>query len=403
MENFVARQPIFDIHQKVYAYELLFRSGLENYFGAVDGDQATSQVIVNSFLLFGIEELTSGAKAFINFTKSTLVKEYALILPREYLVIEVLENVEPDEEILGVCRKLKEGGFLLALDDFVYAPKYQPLLDLADIVKVDFLISDQDERTRLAATLIPRGIKLLAEKVETVDEFQEAVRLGYSFFQGYFFSKPVIVSRKDIPGYKLNLLRLLKEANQPDIDFDILTDMIQSELTISFKLLKLVNSSAYSPRSKITTIKHALTYMGENDFRKWASLLTLTGIADDKPAELVVSSLVRAKFAEALAELSNQAHRASDFFLMGLFSQLDAIVGRPLKEILAEIPLADDVAEAILGQGGLKNFFKLVVAFEKGQWSALPGLAAALGLDEARIPQAYYQALQWPQQLLAVF
>jgi len=403
MENFVARQPIFDLHQKVYAYELLFRSGLDNYFGAVDGDQATSRVIVNSFLLFGIEELTSGAKAFINFTKSILVKEYALVLPREYVVIEILENVEPDEEILGVCRKLKAGGFLLALDDFVYAPKYQPLLELADIVKVDFLVADQKARKRLAASLIPRGIKLLAEKVETIEDFQQAVSLGYSFFQGYFFSKPVIVSRKDIPGYKLNLLRVLKEANQPEIDFDNLSGMIQSELALSFKLLKLVNSVAYSPRSKITTIKRALAYLGENGVRKWASLLTLAGLADDKPAELVVSSLVRAKFAEALAELSNQAQRASDFFLMGLFSQLDAIVGRPLKEILAEIPLADDVAQALLGQGRLNNFFKLIVAFEKGQWSALPGLAAALGLEEDQLPQAYHQAVQWPQQILSVF
>jgi len=198
--KFIARQPILDKRQRVYAYELLFRSSLQNYFDHSDGDQATSQVIANSFLLFGIDSITGGGKAFINFTRNLLVQDSALSLPRESTVVEILETVEPEEEVLAACRRLKKRGFLLALDDFVYHARFQPLVDLADIIKVDFMVSGPEERREMAEAFIPQGKKMLAEKVETRQEHRQALDMGYSLFQGYFFSEPILVSRKDITG-----------------------------------------------------------------------------------------------------------------------------------------------------------------------------------------------------------
>ena len=401
MSKYLARQPIFDHEQKVYAYELLFRSSLDNYFGQTDGDEATTMVIADSFLLFGIESLTGGAKAFINFTKSTLIKEYALILPKDFIVIEVLENVEPDREVLAACKKLKKDGYKLALDDFIYAPKFKPLLELADIVKVDFIQSDEEERARLARDLIPRGIKMLAEKVETIEEFEQAQKMGYTYFQGYFFCKPVIVARKDIPGHKLNLLRIIQGANEPVIDFDRLADHIQGELALSYKLLKLVNSASYSPRTPITSIKNALAYLGENAIRKWTSLLALTVVGGDKPEELIVNSLVRAKFCETMAEILSRSKRASDFFLLGLFSQLDAIVGRPLGELIVDLPLPGDVTQGILGKGPLSMVLRLCIAFQKGYWEAVSKISAHLKIKENDLPRVYLEAIKWQEEVMA--
>lgn len=401
MEQFIARQPIFDRNKKVFAYELLFRSGLDNYFSHVDGDQASSKVIANSLLLFGVEEMTGDAKAFINFTRSLLVKDYAISLPSQWVVVEVLENVEPDEEVVASCAKLKNNGFILALDDFVYDPVFEKLLDLADIVKVDFMVSDLEERKKLAETLLPRGIKLLAEKVETQQEFEEAMEMGYSYFQGYFFCKPVILSRNDIPVFKLNYMRILKLANEPDFDFDLLADTIGAEVSISYKLLKYVNSAAFGLRREVTTIKHALTMLGQKEIKKWVSLLTLSGMATDKPLELVVTSLIRAKFCELIAQSAGMADMSSDLFLMGLFSLLDAIVGRPLEEIIKEIPLHEDVIDALLGkENRLGHILSISIAFEKGAWQDLASMAKKAGVDEKKLPEDYVQAIQWPQQLL---
>jgi c-di-GMP-related signal transduction protein len=402
MQRFVARQPIFDLKMNVYAYELLFRSSLDNFFDRnMDSDSATSHVIADSFLLFGIESLAEGHKTFINFTRNVLVNNYAALLPKSCVVIEILENIEPDDEVMTACQTLKDKGYTIALDDFVSEPKYAPLLDLADIVKVDFMISPLEERQRLAETLIPRGIKMLAEKVETREECEQARDMGYSYFQGYFFSKPVIIAQGDIPSDKTNMLRLLKEVNEPDIDFGRLADMIRAEVSLSYKVLRLVNSAAFGLRSKINDLHRALGFIGESGIRKWISLLAMTNMAGDKPSELVVISLVRARFFELLALKSRLKNRSSDFFIMGLFSQLEALVGRPLEELLSDIPLPTDVMEALLGKGRLNMVLRLADALEQGDWNRLSKLAAGLGIDEEPLAANYLEALQWPRRIMA--
>ena len=400
MEHFIARQPIFDTKGRVYAYELLFRSGLHNYFDCDDQDHAAASVIANSNLLFNLSEMTGSTKAFINCTRRVLLEDLMTTLPRQQAVVEVLEDIEPDEDLIAACQRLKQQGYTLALDDFVYHKNFEPLLALADIIKVDFLLSDVDEQKRLAQMMIPRGIKMLAEKVETHEVYEQAKEMGYQLFQGYFFAKPVIISRKDIPTNKVQFLRILKDVHAQDVDFKKLALTIQSEVSLSYKLLKLINSAAFALRHKVTSILQALSLLGLREIRSWVSLLSISSMADDKPAELVVSSLIRARMCEQLAQPCKMGDRQSDMFLMGLFSLLDVIMSRPIDEILEEITVEQDIVEALTGtQSELNQVLSLVVATEKGEWAQVSNLAAALQLEEKAISQAYIDAVKWAQDI----
>jgi EAL and modified HD-GYP domain-containing signal transduction protein len=401
MERFVARQPIFDARGRVFAYELLFRSSLNNYFTAVDGNRATSEVIVDSFLVVGLDQMTGGKKAFINFTRETLIRDFALLLPREAVVVEILETVEPDAQVLDACRKLKKKGYTLALDDFVYDPRFEPLVELADVIKVDFLQSSAEERRRMTEAFIPKGIRMLAEKVETREDHRQAKDLGYSLFQGYFFSRPEVVAQKDVPANKINMLRILQEVHRAEMDFVRLAAEIQNEVSLSYKLLRLVNSAAFGLRGKVDTIQRALGFLGENGVRQWTSLLAMAGMAGDKPEELVVASLVRAKFCETLAPDLGLAERSVDLFLMGLFSHLEAMLGLPLATALADIPLSADIREALITRKGrLAGLLRIVNAYEHADWAALHALATRIHLPENTLAEAYLEAIQWPSKVL---
>lgn len=399
MEQFIARQPIFDGNMSVFGYELLFRDGVENCFSGIDEDQATSQVIAGSALLFGMESLLGTGKGFINFTRKALLLDYASVLPKKQIVVEILENVEPDAEVMEACRRLKKKGYILALDDFVYDANFDDLLKMADIVKVDFFVSDVDERRRMAEAFIPRGIKMLAEKVETQEEFKQALEMGYSYFQGYFFSKPVIVSKKDVPGFKINQLRMLQMINQEDMDFQGLSELIQNEMSMSYKLLKVVNSAAFGLQNKVTSIKQGLNMLGEKGIRKWASILLMSGLGEDKPQELVLSSLVRAKFCELLTCVPGWRNRGPALFLVGLFSRLDVILGRPLPELLSELPLNKEISDGILGKGELCVTINLIEALERGQWPEINRLSKTLEIEESVLQDIYLKAVQWASLL----
>jgi len=401
-QRFVARQPILDLEHNIYGYELLFRSGLQNYFDFPDQDEAANRLIANSFLLFGVEELTGGAKAFVNFTHETLTKDFGTVLPPQFTVIEILETVAAAPETRQACERLKKLGFTLALDDFVYRPELEPLLNLADIIKVDVLATTAAQQLEMAQKLLPRGKILLAEKVETQEVFERTKAMGYTLFQGYFFCRPVILTRKDIPTFKMHYLRLLQQVHDPEMDFQNLARTIRNEISISYKLLKYINSAAFALRHKVGSIEQALALLGEKDIKTWVSLLTLTGMAEDKPSELVVCSLIRARACELLAPLMHLEDRRSELFLMGLFSLLDAILDRPLEEVLAEIPMAQDVRTALLGVSGkLREYLDLVVALERGDWKNLMRICTDLKLAEASIPSLYIGAMRWADSLFA--
>ncbi len=393
---YVARQPILDRAKRTYAYELLFRSGASDGYDASDGDRASLRVLDASFLSSGIHEITGGKRAFVNFTRETLVSGYATILPRDVVVIEVLESVVPDEDVLKACRHLKAAGHTLALDDFEAGSDAERLVAFADIVKVDFVHTTAAERASLARRFLAQGLVLVAEKVETEGAFTEGVELGYHYFQGYFFERPVLVAATSLPASKLTLLRLLQRVNQPAPDFREVETLIKQEVGLTYKLLTYLNSAAMGRRQRIESIGHALILLGEDGVRKWVSVVALAGLGIDRPFELVVASVTRARFCETGAgAIGGLGARPQDAFLLGLFSLLDALLGRPMPEILTTVPLTDDVRAALCGEdNALRRLLELAIAYERGDWAKAAGLARGWPVPETTFVQLHRRAVE---------
>lgn len=399
-QKFLARQPIFDRHGGALGYEILLRSSLNNYFQAQPGND-TSALIVDNYLLFGLEALTGGRKAFLNFTRDALVQDYAALLPNKHVVVELLENIEPDEEVLAACQRLKKAGYTIALDDFIFTENVASLTRYADIIKVDFLTTSHEEQNALARRFAPMGIKMLAEKVETREDVDRGIQLGYVYFQGYFFCKPQMMTKRDIPGLKLNYLRILKAINRSVIDLGEVEAILRQEPSLLYKLLRYMNSASFGLRSRVTSIRHALALLGENSLRKWTSVAAMVDLADDKPAELITTALVRARFCEQLARPMGLPRRETDLFLLGLMSVMDAVLDRRMDDVLSEIQLPDEVKAALLGETNkIRPALESAVAQEIGDWDSIRTCIDQMDFDAAQFPEAYLQAVQWVSKLL---
>jgi EAL and modified HD-GYP domain-containing signal transduction protein len=396
MKVFVARQPIFDTRQRVVAYELLFRSGPDNFFPNIDGDLASSRVINDSLMTFGLASLVGTRKVYINVTRRILCEELYAVLPVRRTVVELLENIEPDAQTIGACRDLKRAGYELALDDYVDRPEMDPLVALADVIKIDFLATSRESRRALRDRLNRRRPALLAEKVETAAVFREARDQGYSYFQGYFFQRPEMVSRQEIPTFKLTYLDFLRELQQPELNYDNLERVIRRDVSLSMRLLRYLNSAAFYWRSKVTSLKSALVLLGERPFRKWASLLAIVGIMGDGPAELATTCLSRAYFCESLCRATGRSALQLDAFLVGMLSAIDALVGRPMKEILQEIAVSREIEDALTQAATpLGKMRALVLSYEAALWDDVSDIARAISMPEADLPDLYRESLEW--------
>lgn len=401
MDVYLARQPIFTRSRKLYGYELLYRSSQVNSYTCSDGDKASSDVMISSFHLIGIENITGGKKAFINFTDQLIKEEIATLFPSKDLVIEILETVQPCDDIMTSCSNLKKKGYMLALDDFVFSEEYLPLIAMADIIKVDFLTTPPHLREAVVKSLKNRNIKFLAEKIETIEDFEMAKQLGYTLFQGYFFSKPVILSVHDVSPSKLNYLLLIQKANDSEFDFELIADIISRDISLTYKLLRLVNSAAFGFRFRIKSVRQALMILGMEEIRKWVSLIAIRGIGKDHPDEIITTSLVRARFLERLSvAYNNNTNNHDECFLTGLFSTLDVLMNRPMIEILKEIAITDDIVEALIHNGGqMGHAFSLILAYEKADWDRVTQLCGELGFDCGKVTDIYLEALGWSRQL----
>ena len=401
MDLFIARQPIFTVKQAVYAYELLFRSGPANVFPDVDHNHASARVIADSLFNLGLQTLTGGKLAFINMTRDLLLGDYAVLLPRDETVIEVLETVTPDAKVVEACRRLKAAGYRIALDDFVGKAEMAPLVALADIIKVDFLATRKAERRAFVKRYAPRGVCLLAEKVETQEAFREAADLGYTYFQGYFFAKPAVMQATAAPEFRLTYLTLLQETLKPDLDLRRIAAVIGRDVTLSYKLLRFINSAFFGLRRSIASIPEALALLGEREVKRWASLLGLACLGANKPAELVVEAALRARFCEKMAPAAGLVHYTEELFLLGLFSLIDAILDRPLENLLQELPIPSMVKATLLGEASpLKDVYDCVLAYVAGDWASLSTQMDKLQLDEEEVPRRYHEAVAWAQQAL---
>jgi c-di-GMP-related signal transduction protein len=378
---FLGRQPIFDRNKVVHGYELLYRPDFQP--GA-------------SLNATGVEELVSKKPAFVRITRERLISEAYVALPKTGTVIELLEIVEPDDEVMTACKALKSAGYTLALDDFAFDEKYRPLLELADILKVDFLASDAERRKWFSDNFGGKQLILLAEKVESHADFQQALDLGYTYFQGYFFCKPEVSQFTDLPTFKQNHLRFVQEVNATPIDFDRLEEVVKADMSLSTKLLRFLNSSSMGIANRITSIKQALTMLGEKPLRKWATLVALMSMGEDKTTELMTTSLVRARFCELIGGHAGLSDRDLDLFLMGLFSTLDALLDQPISQLLSRIPLAPDVVAALLGANSpMGRVYALCLAIERGRGPRIEQVREKLQLTTDAVADCYRQAVTW--------
>ena len=402
VDVFVARQPILDGDLGVYGYELLHRSSAANLYTGTDHTLASLEVINNSLFSLDIAQVVRGTRAFINFNRDLLLSEAAYILAPNDVVIEVLETTIIDAEVLVACRKLQECGYLLAADDIASADQMGPLLDLVDFIKVDFRAASADEEKKI---ILKYGLRhtCLAEKLETQAEFETARKMGYKLFQGYFFARPVVLRSKQIPGYKMNYLRILNAVHRPDLEFAELERLIRQEVSVAYKLLHYANSALFAQRTHIDSIKRALVILGEQELRKWTSIVLLMHLAHDRPDALVMCALIRAAFCEALAPLSGVGGRKPELFLMGMFSLLDAMTGFPLQNALRQIHLAPDLQATLLGKQPscfpLGDIYRLVKAYEQGDWNQVVDHAHRLRAEPDEIRDAYLRAVNWSDEV----
>lgn len=327
----VASQPIFNIKKEIFGYELLYRAGRDSVaYDGVDSTVATKDVLVTAFSDIGIEEITGGRKAFVNFTAELVLEEVPHMLSNEILIVELLEDVRPTEEIMSACRKLKRRGYLIALDDFIYSEDLEPLIGLADIIKIDFLkYGVEDIRWNVDKVLNNRRKILLAEKIETYEDLEVARSLGFNLFQGFFFCKPIIANAKCADVLQISKLQLIKYVTDPEVSFFDLANVIKRDLVLSYRLLKIVNSAYYGLKYTVTGILHALLILGLNEIKKWISLIVLNQIKTTKPSELIRAALVRGIFMEKLAIHQKKRKSRDEYFLVGLFSLAEAIMDTP--------------------------------------------------------------------------
>jgi c-di-GMP-related signal transduction protein len=401
LEKFIARQPVFNHSRVVFGYELLFRSGPENFFSSDRPDQGAAATADN-LLLISIDRLTQGRRAFINRTREFLVREFATILPKDRVVLEILETIVPGDELIAACARLKHAGYLLALDDFRESPEWEPLVALANFIKVDFLATPAEEQQRFARVYPRTGILLIAEKVETYEEFQRAYDWGYSYFQGYFFSKPEMIGHHDVPSYKLNFLRVLQAVNQPEMNLREVSERIKAEASLSYRLLRYLNSPAFPLVTEVHSIPHALSLLGERGVHKWVSLVAVACMGDEKPTELVALPLIRARFCELLAPHAGLKDSANDLFLLGLLSAMEAILDMRMEQILKEIVIHEAIRDALLGgKNKLREVFDLALHYEKGTWEEFEADAARLRVPENIVPGLFMQSVDWARGVLA--
>lgn len=404
-EAFIGRQAILDQQQKVYAYEILFRSGLKNAFDpTLDGNVATQSVMVGAMLEFGLKKLVSDKKAFINFTEQNLLNRAPKLLPPENVVVEILENVQPTPKIVEAVRELKAEGYKIALDDFVLLPGYEPLIEMADIIKVDFRITTDPEERQKLREILPSHVRLLAEKIETEEEFHQAMAFGYVLFQGYFFCKPAILHQKKLTSNALSRMRLLKEINRQNVDFASMTNIISSDTNLVHKLLTYINSAGIGLVNHVSNLKQATVLLGASGVKRWVTLISLQTFSEDKPPELFTLSLLRAKFCELIAgELKRPGLTQDAGFLIGMFSLLDVLLMLPMEEVLKEVALADDLNAALLGEDNdLRRILDLVIAYEKGDWDKVIACCEREHIPVDHLKPKYDAVLEWYNALQSV-
>jgi len=395
--RYVARQPILDLRGRLHGYELLFRAGPCAVFGG-DGDLATRTMLDNT-VMFGLEKLTGGLPAFVNCTRESLTDDLVHVLPPSMTVLEILEDVQPTPELIAACAKLKSAGFRLALDDFKWKPKLAPLVELADYIKVDFFQSDAAEREVLLKNLAGVSVAWVAEKVETQEEYKRARQEGFTLFQGYYFCRPVLMENRKVPANRHLQIEILKLLRSDQLDLLRLTQLVKRDASLTYRLLRLVNSPICAVRQEVTSIQSALVTVGEDAFRRMATLAITSELNGSQPAELLRMAFVRGRFCELVAELRRLDWKEQYF--LGLLSLMPAMLRVPMAELTPSLPLRKEVQRALEGEASPERApLAWIEFYEHADWAACDKVVRTYGFDQDQLMQCAAEAMLWAEDAL---
>lgn len=394
-QTLMARQPIFDRQLKVIAYELLYRSDTDSDGDFLEGDQASSQMLLN-FTSISDEGATKRVPAFIKLTREMLLNQTLPALLCKQVVVELPGDIKIDKPLLLAVQKLRKDGFKVSIDDFIFDPKYSLLLKLVNIVKIDVSQLDEDEVQQQLDALEPYKVTLLAKRIDKLDHLYECVDMGFKLFQGHFLSKPQVVKgKKSVSANSLALMQVVQEVQDPNTTADKLEGLIIKDSVLTFKLLRIVNSAAYALTRKIDSLNQAIVMLGLDQVKKWATLIAMSS-NKDKPTELSRALLVRARMCELLAE-SKGYPETSNFFLVGIMSEIDALMDMRMDEVLKQIPLNEELKTAIGKRTGTKGeVLRAAFAYERGEWDRL----SEFDINDAVYEGAYRHSLGWAQEVM---
>jgi EAL and modified HD-GYP domain-containing signal transduction protein len=404
MFSYVARQAIYNVEKRVFAYELLFRNGDSNCFPDMSPDEATSSMIANSHLTVGIEDITFKKPAFINFHKDTLLYRFPSTLDPLSVVIEIVETVEVNDELVQACKHIRDLGYQLALDDYDFAPRWDVFLPFIDFIKVEV---EEIEKQGVAAIakiqiLNAKGIKIIAEKVETHEQFERFKAMGVKLFQGYFLARPEMIRHRDLNASLNSVTKLVSLSNSPNFDTKEVIKVIEKDVGLAYKLMRFINNPMINKRQQIESLQHAINYMGHVEIKKFIALLALANMRGEKPTELLIQSLVRARFCSLMSiELELPENPPSSFFL-GLFSMLDALLDQTMENLVEKLPVGQELRDALCKKNidstmGLQ--MRACFAFEEANWDEIDYIARQFELTGERLYTLYYEAMHWAQNM----
>ena len=395
--RYVARQPILDLRGKVHGYELLFRDGPEAVFRG-DGNVATRTMLDNT-VLYGLGRLTAGLPAFVNCTEESLTRDLVHVMPSGMTVLESLEDIETSRPVIEACRYLKASGFRLALDDFLWRPGIEPLVEIADYIKIDFSITDREERRRLLDRLSGVTVALVAEKVETEDQVREARDEGFMLLQGFYFCRPVLMENRRVPANRLSHVEILRLMQNESLDLHELTRLVERDTSLTYRLLRLMNSPACAMQQEVRSVKAALIAVGEETFRRMATLAITSELNAGQPTELLRMACVRARFCELGALFAGLDH--TEQYLLGLLSLLPAMLRLPMQELAPSLPLRDEIRRALGGENNPeRSLLCWLEAHERGNWDGCDLIADRRDLQQEDLFRCYEEALRWAETVL---
>ena len=404
MNFYVARQPILDKDKNLFAYELLLRDSLDNVFPQnLNDDEATAKIIEGLEFNLGLESLTQGTLAFINFTHDSLTNGYPLLLDKEQIVVEILETAKPTKRLLSACIELKSKGYVVALDDYEHAAVWKHFFPYVDIIKLDYCATSEQQFHDIIAALSPYPhIKLLAEKIETYSDFQHALSIGCEYFQGYFFSRPEVIKTVAFNPSQVAVVNLLAEINKDELDIQKITSIFEDEVNLTFKLLRYVQSPIFKREATIQSIKQAILVLGIEELRRFICLLFTAQFSMGKPKQLTVMALTRGRFCELMVKATLPTYSQSSAFLIGLLSLIDAMVDGDIQELMDKLPLHQDMKNAIIiRQGESANFLALCELFERAEWENIEQFCQKIKVDREQSDVSFQDAIIWADERMS--